>query len=292
MKKKNTLWYVRQQDEITGPFPSRVITNNILLGRLTLEDQASLDRVSWQAIQSIPALLPERDIDIGTKINLEGRNGFDRRQTAPDDNNTYKHLRSKSRRTPEPEDTVRRRQFHTLLMLKFREQQSLILWPLLLVGLLLISVISLAIISPTLLPISEADCQAPAGIAINWNNCLKSDIDLANIEMNNAQMRSAHLSNANFMNATLTNADMAYADLRASNFSYAQLQNTNLVGADLGKADLSYADLSNADLSYANLSNANLSGSILDNVSFDHAIWPNGDICSALSVGKCIRVKP
>lgn len=292
MKKKSTLWYLRQQGEITGPFPNRVITNNILLGRLTLEAQASLDRVNWQAIQDISALQPEHDIDIGIKINLDERNGFDRRQTMPDDNNTYDHVRSEVRRDPEPEDTVRRRQFHALLMCKFREQQSSILWPLLFVGLVLTSVVSLAIISPTLLPVSEVDCQAPAGIAINWNNCLKPGLDLTSIEMNNAQMRSAHLSNANFMNATLTSADMAYADLRASNLSYAQLQNTNLVGADLGKADLSYADLTNADLSYANLSNANLSGSILDNVSFDHAIWPNGDICSALSVGECIRIKP
>jgi hypothetical protein len=232
------------------------------------------------------------DIDIATKINLDERNGFDRRETTPNDNTDYQHQRSKDRRNPESEDTVRRRQFHTLLMRKFREQQSPIMWPLLLVGLVLVSIVSLAIVSPTLLPVSEADCHAPAGIAINWNNCRKSDLDLANIEMNNAQMRSAYLSNANFSRATLTSADMAYADLRASNFSYAQLQNTNLVGADLGKADLSNADLSNADLSYANLSNANLSGSILDNVSFDHAVWPNGDICSAQSVGQCIRIKP
>ena len=74
MKNKSTLWYIRQQGNITGPFPSRVITNNILLGR----------------------------------------------------------------RDSEPKDTVRRRQFHTLLMRKFREKQSPIMWPLLLVGLILI----------------------------------------------------------------------------------------------------------------------------------------------------------
>ena len=138
MKNKSTLWYIRQQGNITGPFPSRVITNNILLGRLTGEGQASLDRVSWQKIQAISALQPGHDIDIGTKINLDERNGFDRRLTCLDGNTADPHQRSKSRRDSEPKDTIRRRQFHTLLMRKFREKQSPIMWPLLLVGLILI----------------------------------------------------------------------------------------------------------------------------------------------------------
>jgi hypothetical protein len=290
MKKKNTLWYVRQNDDIMGPFPSRVLTENLILGRLTMDDQACLDLESWQAIRDLSILHPEEGINVRTKITLDERNGFDRRQSLDGDSNNKK-TRSKERRTPEASDTIRRRQFHTVLMRKFREQQSPILWPLIAVAFILISVVGTAIFSPTLLPISQVDCHAPADIAVNWNNCFKPNLQLANTSMNNAQLRSAKLSNSNLINATLTSADMAYADLSFSALNYSQLQNVNMVGTNLEQADLSRADLTNADLSYANLLNANLEGAILDNVSFDNAIWPNGDICSVQSVGQCIRIK-
>lgn len=290
MKKKNTLWYVREKGEITGPFPSRVVTDNLTLGRLTMDDEACLDQSTWLAIRDITVLHPEQEVDVRTKITLDERNGFYRRQSTEDDSE-YKQLRLKDRRAPEAADTIRRRQFHTLLMQKFREQQSPILWPLIAVALLLISVVTTAIFSPTLLPISQVDCNAPADIAVNWNNCLKPNVQLASTKMNNAQLRSARLTNSNLISATLTSADLAYADLSFSALNYSQLQNANLVGANLEQADLSNADLSNADLSYANLLNANLEGAILDNVSFDHAIWPNGDMCNVQSIGRCIRIK-
>jgi hypothetical protein len=290
MKKKNTLWYVRQEGEVTGPFPSRVLTNNLMLGRLTMDDQACLDGTNWLAIADITVLHPEQEVDVRTKITLDERNGFDRRQTIEGESEK-KRQRSEDRRAPENPDTIRRRQFHTILMQKFREQQSPILWPLVAVALLLLSVVSTAIFSPTLLPVSQVDCNAPADIAVNWNNCLKPNLQLANTTMNNAQLRSARLTNSNLISATLISADMAYADLSFSALNYSQLQNADLVGANLEQADLSNADLSNADLSYANLLNANLEGAILDNVSFDHAIWPNGDMCSIRSVGQCIRIK-
>ncbi len=293
MKSKKTFWYVRQQGETTGPFPGSVITNKILLGRLTMQHHATEDRITWRPIQDIPALHPEHNIDIHTKLSIEERNGFDRRQTTSNIRDTpIQAQRSNERRRPEHEDTIRRRRLHTLLMRKFREQNSPMLWPLALVAVFLLIVASLAILSPTLLPISEVNCSAPAGIAINWNNCSKPNVTLENMDMHNAQMRGTYLANANLMNVTLSHADMAYADLSTSNLSYAQLQYSNLVGANLIQADLSYADLSHADLSYADLTDANLGGTVLENVSFDHAIWPNGDMCAAKSVGKCVRLSP
>jgi len=288
--KKNTLWYVRQNGVVTGPFPSRVLTNNLMLGRLTMDDEACLDQINWQIISDISVLHPEEEIDVRTKINLDERNGFDRRQSTEDDTHD-KIPRRKERRAPENPDTIRRRQFHTLLMQKFREQQSPILWPLIAVALVLISIVGTAIISPTLLPVSTVDCNAPADVAINWNNCLKPNLQLANTTLNNAQLRSAILTNSNLISAVLTSTDMAYADLSFSALNYSQMQNANLIGANLEQADLSNADLSNADLSYTNLLNANLDNAILDNVTFDHAIWPNGDICSVKSIGQCLRIK-
>jgi hypothetical protein len=290
MKKKNTLWYVRQRGVITGPFPSRLITNHLMLGRLTVNDQACLDSVSWLEIGDITALRPVAKADFKPKITLDERNGFDRRQQKEIEN-TNNRPRLKSRRSPEEQDTIRRRQFHTLLMRKYHDRHSPILWPLAAVAVLLITIVTTAIFSPTMLPVSQVNCNAPADIAVNWNNCFKPNLQLANTLMNNAQLRSAHLTNSNLISATLTGADLAYADLSFSALNYGQLQNVNLVGANLEQTDLSNTDLSNADLSYANLLNANLEGAALDNVSFDHAIWLNGDICNIRSIGQCIRIK-
>lgn len=290
MQKKNTLWYVRHAGETSGPFPTRVITHNLTLGRLSMEDEISHDRVDWRPLQDMTELHPDDNIDINTNVTLDERDGFDRRRTQEGDQ--QRHPRSGDRRAPESEEVIKRRQFHTVLMQKFREQQSPIFWPLAMVAVFLISITTTAIISPTLLPVSQADCQAPADIAVNWNNCLKPNIQLTDATMNNAQLRSTRLPQANLLNATLTSADMAYADLRQSTLAYSQLQNVNLVGADLQQADLSNADLSNADLSYANLQDANLQGAVLDNVSLDNAIWINGDVCGSQSVGRCIRSRP
>lgn len=257
-----------------------------------MQHQACVDRVNWRPIKDIPALHPAENIDLRTKITLDERNGFDRRHPNSMPSDPLYKTRSKERRKPEQHDIIRRRRLHTVLMRKFREQTSPIIWPLTLVGLVLIIMISLAIFSPTLLPTSKVDCASPAGVAINWNNCSKPNMSLINLEMSHAQMRSTNLTNANFMNTTLTNSDMAYADLTASNLSYAQLQGVNLIGANLKNADLSYADLKNADLSYTDLTGANLGGSLIDNVSFDHAIWTNGELCGIRSLGQCIPVKP
>jgi len=90
MKKKNTLWYVRQNGEVMGPFPSRVLTDNLILGRLSMEDQACLDLESWQATSDIPILHPEEGVNVRTKITLDERNGFDRRQSSDGDGHNKK----------------------------------------------------------------------------------------------------------------------------------------------------------------------------------------------------------
>ena len=286
MKNKNKLWYIKQKGQTTGPFPSQVVSNNIVLGRLKMHDQASADNRNWLPIEQITELHPEQGIDIQTNMTLDERSGFDRRQTQLGE--PAKQARKGDRRSPEDPDLLRRRRFHTMLMNKFREQKSPIFWPLFAVAVVLTSIAGSAIYAPTLLPVSQIDCNAPAQMAVNWNNCLKPKQQLAGTTMNNAQMRSARMSRSNFASATLTQADMAYADLSFSNLNNAQLHYANLVGADLSHSNLSGADLNRADLSYANLLDADLTNTKLENVSLDHAVWTNGQICKSPSIGRCL----
>jgi pentapeptide repeat protein len=291
MKKKNILWYTRHHGAIIGPFTGSVITNDIIIGRLTMSDEVSPDQKNWQIILSVPELHPynaTNDLD-KAKRHLDERNGFDRRQQNASDVHAVKR-RIKERRSDEDKFDIYRRQLRTKLMLKFRQQKPFLFWPLVTTFIVLTIIVLLALIFPQKLPISLADCSAPAASEVNWSNCLKPKLDLQNKDLTNSQLRNSQLIGSNFMNTNFIGSDLAYADLRFTDLNHSQLQNTILLGSNLRNADLSYADLTNADLSYTDLTNANLGGSKLNNARFGNAIWIDGQLCAPQSIGQCITV--
>ncbi len=291
MKKKNILWYTRYHGTIRGPFTGSVITNDIIIGRLTMSDEVSPDQKNWQIILSVPDLHPgNRTNDlVKAKRHLDERNGFDRRQQNISEAQAVKR-QINDRRSDEDKFDIYRRQLRTRLMLKFRQKKPLLFWPLVATFTVLAITTLLVLIFPIKLPVSLADCSAPPAIGVNWSNCLKPKLNLQNKDLTNSQLRNSQLIGSNFMSTTFTGSDLAYADLRFTNLNYSQLQNTILLGSNLRNADLSYADLTNADLSYTDLTNANLGGSKLDNARFGNAIWVDGQLCAPQSIGQCIIV--
>jgi len=290
MKKNPTLWYIRSDGIVSGPFTASVIRNNLLLGRLDPQkDKASTDQLDWHLIYTQAQLHSDYNVEAAmkSKRNLDERNGFDRRHPMSTEQVTPQN-RVTDRRNHEAEHDIQRRQFRTLLMQKFRQRKERILWPIIAVFLILSTLLILAIYYAKPFPSPHANCKLAPDTGVDWRNCLKPQMDLRNSKLNNAHLRNSQLVGSNLMNANLSGSDMAYIDLRFSNLSYSQLDNVLLLGANLKNADLSYADLSNSDLSYADLSNANLGGSKLDNVRFDHAIWIDGQICSPNSIGECL----
>lgn len=291
MKQKNILWYSRQHGAIRGPFTGSVITNDIIIGRLSMSDEVSPDQKNWQIILSVPDLHPhtsDNDLEKARR-HLDERNGFDRRQQ-----NAAAQVakrRVKDRRSDEDKFDIYRRQLRTNLMLKFRQQKPLIFWPLVATFSVLSIITVLALTFPKKLPLPLADCLAPAAPEVNWSNCLKPRLDLQNQDLTNSQLRNSQLIGSNFMNTTLIGSDLAYADLRFTNLNYSQLQNTILLGSNLKNADLSYTDLTDADLSYTDLTNANLGGSKLDGARFGNAIWIDGQLCAPQSIGQCITTE-
>lgn len=290
MNKQPTLWFTRSNGTVRGPFTDSVIRNNALLGRLDPQkDKVSVDQRHWYLINSQDQLYTDynSEVAVQTKLNLDERDGFDRRQSLSDTHVTP-HNRTGERRRNEDEHDIERRQFRTLLMHKFRHQEEHTFWPLVTIFSLLAILFILALSYAKPFPTSQSNCELPPSSGVNWSNCLKPQVDLENVVLNGAQLRNSQLVGANLMNANLSGTDLAYADLRFANLSYSQLVDVNLLGANLKNTDLSYADLSNADLSYANLSNANLGGSNLNNVRFDHAIWIDGQVCAPSSIGECV----
>lgn len=83
-----------------------------------------------------------------------------------------------------------------------------------------------------------------------------NDVDLRQADFRTARLRNvdftaANLQDARFDQANLRWAILANANLRRANFTGANMQSVDLRGADLDQAKLERADLSGADLSSA-----------------------------------------
>jgi len=292
MKHQTTLWYTRRHGHsVRGPFAESVITNHLLLGRLNGDDEVSTDQINWQLIYNKSQLQSNHNFltEEQAKKYLDERDGFDRRYPLGIEDEPILQRRHNTRRTDEGDSEIQSRQIRSLIMQRFRQQKQAILWPIIITFSILAIIFILTIIYAKPLPSPLGNCDDPAASNVNWTNCLKPQLNLHDKILSNAQLRNSQLVGSNMMNTTLNNADMAYADLRFTNLSYSHLQNSLLLGANLKNADLSYADLSYADLSYADLTGANLGGSKLDNARFDNAIWIDGQICAAKSIGQCIK---
>lgn len=291
MTNKHGQWYIRKQGEIIGPFNGSVIINHLIIGRLDMQDEVSADKQHWLPLAKQPALHPETSEDDKAKRYLDERTGLDRRKQQKSVSPEAKKRR-KERRATEPEIEQERRALRRHLMQKYRQRREHMFWPLLATFAMLLGLTILAVLFPTTIPMPLPNCGAPAAPGVNWNNCLKSQADLSNLDMTAAEMRNSQLGSAKMMNTVLADADIAYANLRHANLSYSNLRGASLFGSNLSEADLSYADLTGADLAYADLSNAKLGDSKLSGVRLDHAIWVDGRLCAQGSVGECLLSKP
>ncbi len=287
MTNKHGQWYIRRQGEITGPFNGSVIMNHLIVGRLSMDDEVSADSKQWLPLAQHPDLHPDTEPEDKAKRRLDERTGLDRRQHQTP---RAEHLRQRrgERRSEEPESAKERRDFRRQLMLQYRERSERMFWPLLITFGFLIAITLMAVLFPTTIPMPLPNCSSPAAPEVNWNNCLKSEADLANLDMRAAHLRNSHLNHAKLMNTILAEADIAYANLRRADLSYSDLHGAILFGTNLTEADLSNADLSNADLAYADLTNAKLGGAQLDGARLDSAIWIDGQVCAANSIGECL----
>ena len=287
MTYKHGQWYIRRQGVITGPFNGSVIINHLIVGRLSMQDEVSADKQHWLPLAKQTALHPGTDDDDKARRYLDERTGLDRRQQQQTPPPEAKQRRGE-RRADEPEIEQERRDLRRLLMQKYRQRHQKMFWPLLATFGLLLGLTLLAVLFPTTIPMPLPNCTAPAAPGVNWNNCLKSQAELANSDLTDAKLRNSLLSNANLMNSQLNNADFAYASLRHANLSYSNLRGAILFGSNLGEADLSNADLTGADLAYADLSNARLGGTELSGARLDNAIWIDGRVCGPGSTGECL----
>jgi hypothetical protein len=291
------LWYVRKDGAILGPYPAQTISRYLLLGRLIPACEVSLDQASWQVISTVAELLPldpstregwDRERWLASMRWADERAGMDRRQLQDNPENSDKRRGADRRLNPEAPEIVELRRLHeeyeqSLLRSRRRFNR----------GAQVVALAAAATLAAVLLfdpwtPVavdvhaSTPDCNAPAAPGVNWTACTRAD---ASLEA--AALRSALLHDIDLRRARLARADLAYADLERARLAHADLRGARLLGANLSNTSLAGANLAAADLSHANLRGANLTSADLAGARLDHAIWLDGRVCAAGSLGAC-----
>ncbi len=59
-------WYARRNGTVRGPFTDERIARYILLGRIRLNDELSLDRIRWQPAREYPELFPKELLQLSS----------------------------------------------------------------------------------------------------------------------------------------------------------------------------------------------------------------------------------
>ncbi len=292
-QRKHTIgWYYRKQGVVKGPFPKRMISNFVLLGRLKLQDLVSVDREHWSRIIDNRELIPKEMLSVKTAADKErlllARRREDERRRHPDAHGGTDKRRAE-RRQGEDQALARGRQFRNGLSSGTTKEKS---YRLRLAGLLLVIGVGIGIavyhgLHDDLQQGPAVDCNTPPAPKLNWSNCTLEGRKAALKNLSGALIKNANLAGADFHGANLSNAVLDYTNLSTANLSYADLSGASLVGSGLRNADLTYTRLTGADLSYANLRGARIGGAQLKGAKLDRAIWIDGTLCALGSVGVC-----
>jgi len=290
----HSLWYIRREGHVVGPFAEALVCRYIVLGRISKEDELSQDSHFWRRLDELPELAAEvyqliglgrealidpqwREERIKASLRwLDERVSLDRRNLeSPAATAAWAPRRQVADRRAQQETAEQHayRKSHAAFEAWLHEQHQRHGKKLILLAAVLLVILLAATIYRPVNPVKvglfipSADCNVPAAASINWAGCDKSGILLIG-----ADLSGARLSRASFVGANL-----AY-----SNFSSALLE-----GADLKQADLQHATLRGAQLQGANLRGAKLEGADLAEAEFDNAIWIDGRTCKPGSKGQC-----
>ena len=286
-----SLWYLRHNGRVLGPFPSPQINEFLDSGDVTPDWEVSLNETDWLTIAEsgqFDGMADDQDAP-GTKDvpawRLE-RQKARQRWLGNEDlaDSAVIHDPAKDRQVRQ---AIGRDHLRTEALLQADKRKRVSMAPTLM-GILLLLILGVGIWwgqheQPIQTGIgAAAACSTPAADGVNWTHCDKRGLKLGGLRARNARMAKVRLDDAQ-----LPGADLSYASLAGASLRNAQLTGARLVGVELGNADLSGADLSGADLRYAVLKGAALAGTRLDGVLLDKANWVDGRVCPEGSIGTC-----
>lgn len=282
-----SLWYLRRNDRVLGPFPAPQINELLNSGDVTPDWEISLNEVDWLTIAEsgqFDWVEPDQATDSPAwrEERLKARQRWLGDSDVVDAAISHDPTRDDQTRQAIQKDAIK-----TQALLQAEKKRRISMAPSLL-GILVLLVIGIGVWwgqreKPIQTGIgSAANCAMSASDGVNWSNCDKRGLNQAGLRARNAKMAKVRLDDAR-----LQSADLAYAILTGASLRNVQLSGGKLLGAELSGADFSGADLAGADLQYAVLKGANLGGTRLDSARLDKATWVDGRICAEGSLGLC-----
>lgn len=294
------LWSTRRDGFVRGPFTEMEISQSILLGRIRPDDELSVDQQVWTSVRELPYMVPEVMKHVETeedclrlqaaRIAADERRHADRRRGSERMHMGAGDRRRSVDRRHEDEQEAMRPQIKPVRVVDtdpVDEDASLSQGK---ITLMVVCVLALLFIIFTPdAPEVSADCTAPVGPRVQWDNCKMPGLVAEQANLRGAQARNMDLTGARLIGANLIGSDLAYTVLNLADLRHADFSNARMTGASLKAADLRGARLAGADLSYTDLSTARLEGAVLSETRFDNAVWVDGRSCKPGSIGQCLE---
>lgn len=308
MKTPRNLWYVRHGDTVRGPYPGKLLSRQLLLGRVGPDDHVSLDQVIWQRIGDVTELMPpELQADLKDPVARQRlmaalrwedeRGARDRRAGTAYGMTAGDKRRGRERRRLEALDEVNYRQSRdvrdeTTSAQRQRsddQAQRRNRWQ---VGVLVILVSMAAALAYLFIPrisdVAAPECGSPARPKVNWSNCRLDGATLARATLTDAYLPNVQLTRAQLSQAQLNGAEAPYANFALADLRGANVAGANFMGSSLRGAVLADVDFSGANLAYADFTDAQITGAKFNGAALGKAIWVDGSVCAADSVGTCV----
>jgi hypothetical protein len=294
---EHQLWFTRRRGAVSGPYPSGLVSRYLILGRLDLDDQVSVDRARWRPISEVAELVPPemqlpdnaegRDARLRARLREDERRSVNRREDSQE--GPAGERRRVERRAPEPAELIHHRiQRDRVTQAQPREEiPGSVPW--VVAGAAVAAVLGLLMLQGDGgRQQAEPDCLAPAGPGVNWSYCRKGGLDLRGVDLSGSVLMSTDFMAAHLSGARLSGADLDYADMRRADLRRSDLTRASLVGAILQESRLEGASLAGANLTYADLRGSSLEGVSLEGVQLGRAVWVDGRVCAEGSVGECL----
>ncbi|MDX1251036.1 MAG: pentapeptide repeat-containing protein [Gammaproteobacteria bacterium] len=291
-------WYTRRGDQVRGPFPAGLISRYILLGRIRLDDELSVDRETWRPVSEIEELIPgvlkadANDPRAQERLKAARRWADERLKDRRGERGgetpaAGSRRRASDRRQPESSEVLHHRTVKSSRALGGFSSPAK--WGVAVVGGIAVFVAALMLFSEPASHAGKWDCNAPPQPGVNWNDCQMPNARLDKLDLTGATLRNTNLQGASLRESKLRDSDLSFANLSSANLANAHFNGATILGANFRGADLSNADLSGADLSYADFSGADLTGANFSGARLDNAIWTDRSLCAKGSLGRCIH---
>ena len=275
MSSDSQLWYIRVSGEIKGPFASGLISKNILLGRIHPNDEISKDKQIWHKASSLNEVMPD------IMKHRHEANYKERLKAAIRWSDERGEVREKNDKGDETIYIPRRNITHIGI------KTTGILGTIAFVLVILFFVYIIFIFTPDE-PEVQIDCSLQGQDNSIFDNCHLQNRNFSQRSLKGSSFKNTLLKNSSFKDSSMQNSQFNYANLSNANLSNANFSMASLKGADLSNAILYEANFTQADMSYVNFTGAKIAKIKLAATNLSNAIWFDGRICSAQSIGKCL----